>query len=254
MTSMRLRFWLLTGLNLLAGATVMFLAFDEFSATRGLIDDGILLLLIFTAFVAVPLVSLVVYFLGRNPPLARTLGQRIYGRLSIAFLALCWLAIAAPALFWGVIVITAREPWPLSLAQGPDSERARAGVERLFGADPAQAMSSVYFVSFKLRDASYFVRFDYRDPGVIKQITGGKDLVGVPLAVRSDGRYDVRAYRNRWSWWNPDEINRSDALYVDRPTGDKIAGTLSRKERVGVSRVLWVDEKTRTAYYREIEF
>ncbi len=254
MTKMQLRFWLLTALNLLAGVAVLFLAFDEISATRGLVDDGVLVLLIFASFVLVPPVSLIVYVLGRKSSLERTPGQRIYGRLSIAFLPLCWLAIAAPALFWGAMVIAAREPWPLSLAQGPDTERAKTGVENLFGAGPARAMSSVYFISFKLRDGSYFVRFDYRDPSVIEQIAETKDMVKVALTVRDDGRFDLRAYRDRLSWWIPDEINRSDALYVDRQTGEKIAGTLPRNESVGFSRVLWVDERARIAHYREIEF
>jgi hypothetical protein len=41
---------------------------------------------------------------------------------------------------------------------------------------------------------------------------------------------------------------------MDRRTGEKIAGTLPRNAPVGFSRVLWVDAKTRTGYYREIEF
>ena len=254
MTKTRLRFWLLTGLNLLAAVTVLFLAFDEVSATRGLVDDGVLVVLIFASFILVPVVSLVIYTLGRKLPPVRTPGQRIYGRISLAFLTLCWLAIAAPALFWGTIIIAAREPWPLSLAQGPDAQRARTGVDRLFGAGPAQAMSSVYLISFHLRDSSYFVRFDYRDSSVIDAIAETKNMVKVPISTRDDGRFDVRAYRDLLSWWIPAEINRTDTLYVDRPTGEKIAGTRPHNEPVGFSRVMWVDAKTRTAYYREIEF
>jgi hypothetical protein len=254
MTRKRLRFWLLTGLNILAGVTVSVLAFDEFSATRYLVDDGVLLSLVFSVFVLVPLILLVVYVLGRRQASARTRSHRIYARLSVAFLAVCWLVTAAPALFWGALIIAAREPWPLSLAQGPDTERARTGVAKLFGTGPAEAMSSVYFYSFNIRDGSYFVRFAYTDLSVIEQVAGRKDLVSVPLTTRNDGRFDVRAHRNRWSWWDPDEINRADALYVDRPTGEKIVGNLPRNQPVGFSRVLWVDQKTRTAYYREIEF
>ena len=131
---------------------------------------------------------------------------------------------------------------------------SRTGVEELFGAGPAQAMSSVYLISFHLRDSSYFVRFDYGDFSVIDRVAETKDMVRVTLSVRDDRRFDVRAYRDRLSWWVPDEINRADALYVDRPTGEKIAGTRPYNESVGFSRVLWVNEKTHTAYYREIEF
>lgn len=254
MTKVRLRFWLLTGLNLLAGSAVLFLTFDELQATRGLIDDGIGVLLIFASFVLVPLVSLTIYVLGRKLEPSRTPGLKIYRRISLGFLTLCWLAITAPALSWGALIIAAKEPWPLSLTQGPDTERAKTGVEKLFGEGPAQAMSSVYFISFNVRDGSYFVRFDYRDSSVIEQIAETKDMVKVALSARDDNRFDLRAYRDRMSWWIPDDINRSDVLYVDRKTGEKIAGTLPRNEPIGSARVMWVHETTRTAHYREIEF
>ncbi len=254
MTKTRLRLWLLTGLNVLAGLALLVLAFDEFQSTRHLVDDGILILLIFATFLLVPVVSLAIYILGRKTPPITTPGWRIYRRLSVGFLVLCWLAIAAPALFWGAIVIAAREPWPLSLAQGPDTDRATSGVEKLFGAGPASAMSSVYLISFHLRDSSYFVRFDYRDPSVIDQIARTKNMVKVPISTRDDGRFDLRAYRDRLRWWIPEDINRTDAIYVDRATGDKIAGTVPHNQGVGVSRVLWVNEETRIAHYREIEF
>jgi hypothetical protein len=254
MTRTRLRFRLLTGLNILAGLALLVLTFDEFQATSGLVDDGILLVLILATFILVPIVSVVLYYLGRKSPPITTPGWRIYKRLSIGFLTLGWLAITGPALFWGAIIIAAREPWPLSLAQGPDTERSRDGVERLFGADAAETMSSVYLISFHLRDGSYFVRFDYRDPNTIDQIAEMKDMVKIPLTARDDGRFDLRAYRDRLRWWVPEDINGSDAIYVDRLTGEKIAGTLAHNQSVGVSRVLWVNQKTRIAHYREIEF
>ncbi len=254
MTRERLRVWLLTGLNILAGVTVTIVAFDEFSATRYLVDDGVLLSLVVAVFLLAPLLLLAVYVLGRSQPSSRTRGQRIYARLSVAFLTVCWLVVAAPALFWGALIVAAREPWPLSLAQGPDTERARTGVAKLLGDGPAAAMSSVYFYSFNVRDRSFFVRFDYTDSGVIEQVASRKDLVSVPIATRNDGRFDVRAHRSQWSWWEPDEIDRTDTIYVDRPTGEKIAGARPPNQPVGFSRVLWVDRKSRTAYYREIEF
>ena len=254
MTKKRVRFWLLTGLNLLAGLAVLFLAFDELQATRGLVDDSIVVLFIVAAFVLVPVVSLVIYFLGRNSTLDKSPGKRIYGRLSIGFLALCWLAISSPGLFWGALIVAAKEPWPLSLSQGPDTERAKAGVENLFGAGAAQAMTSVYLFSFHVRDGSYLVRFDYRDPAVIDQIAETKDMVKIALSAHEDNRFDLRAYRDRLSWWVPAEINSADAIYVDREMGEKVSGTLPLNESVGGSRVLWVNEKTQTAHYREIEF
>lgn len=254
MSRNRLRFWLLSGASVLAGVTVLFFAFDEFSVTRGLVDDGVLLVLVFMLFVTVPVLLCVVYVLGRRQSTSRTRRKRLYTGLAIAFLAICWLITAPPAVFWGALIIAAREPWPLSLAQGPDTERATNGAAELFGADAAAEMSAVYFFSFQVRDASYFARFEYADPGLIERIAIRKDLVAVPIAARDDGRFDVRAHRNRWSWWKPDEIQRADALYVDRPTSEKMSGSRPRNQPTGFSRVLWVDRKTRTAYYREIEF
>ncbi len=115
-------------------------------------------------------------------------------------------------------------------------------------------MSSVYFYSFNVRDSSYFVRFVFTDPGVIERIADRKELVNVPDAMLRNPNYDIRAYRNRWSWWKPDEINSADTLYVDRPTSEKMSGDRSRDEPTGFSRVLWISRETRIAYYREIEF
>ena len=232
----------------------MVLAFDEVQVTRGLVDDSVAVALVLASFVLVPVVSLIIYLLGRKSAAANTPGLRIYRRISVGFLALCWLAIAAPALFFGTLFVAAKEPWPLSLTQGPDTERARTGVENLFGEGPAQAMSAVYFISFHMRDGSYFVRFDYRDSSVIDRIAETKDMVNVALTARDDNRFDLRAYRDRFSWWNPNEINQSDAIYVDRETAEKIVGTLPRNEAIGTARVMWINRKTQTAYYREMEF
>ena len=254
MTRERLRTWLLTGLNALAGVAALRFVLDDILVVRSLLDEGILVTMVFSVFLLTPVLLLAVYFLGQRTPVTRTRNQKVYTRLSVVFVTVCWLVTAPPAVFWGALIIAAREPWPLSLAQGPDTERAQTGVAKLFGTDIAAAMSSVYFYSFNVRDSSYFVRFAFTDPGVIERIARGKDLVKVPVGMLSNARYDVRAYRNRLTWWHPDEINCADTLYVDRPTSEKMSGDRPRREPTGFSRVLWVDRATRTAFYREVEF
>lgn len=66
MNRTRLRHWLLRGLNATAAITLLLFALDKTSATRGLVSDGLLLLLIFALFLLVPLLFPVVFLLGRR--------------------------------------------------------------------------------------------------------------------------------------------------------------------------------------------
>ena len=246
--------WLLAGLTTLTVAAALALLFDEFSATRHLLDDGLLLALVIAAFVLTPPLLIAVFALGRSQSATSNGTRRLFVRLAVGLIALCWLAVTPPALLWGALIVAAREPWPLSRAQGPDTERARAGAAHLFGAETAQAMSTIYLFSFNLRDGSYFVRFDYADQRTIDAVVARKDLVRVPPTVRADARFDLTAHRTRWPWWNPAEINQSPVMYVDRPTSEQIAGVRPLGAPSGLARVLWLRPLTRTAYYRELEF
>ena len=205
-------------------------------------------------FFLVPLLLALVFLMGRRPKDPVSRGQKIYARASYGFLALCWLALAVPAIFWGALFISAREPWPLSLRQGPDTDHAKQGFKRLFGFAPDDSQSPLNFYSFNVRDASYFITFRYDDPDLIARIAAARDLVNAPIEARDDARFGLRTHRTQWSWWRPDEINATDRLFVDRPTAEKIAGTRAWNSPTGYSRILWVDEATRTAYYRELEF
>ena len=254
MTKARFRFWLLTGLNILAVATLLLFLLEDYPATRGLVSGGLLVLLIVFLFFLIPLALVAVFLLGRRPAATPTRRQKIYTRVSCGILCLSWLVFAFPALFWSAVFVAAKEPWPLSLRQGPDSDRGKAGFEKLFGFAAEGAVTELYFYSFDLRDAAYYVRFRYDDPDVIVRISAARDLVSLPLEAREDARFDLRAHRDRFSWWTPAQINAADSLYVDRPTAEKVAGTRPGKDPVGAAAVLWVDSQNGRAYYREIEF
>jgi hypothetical protein len=60
--------------------------------------------------------------MARAEESART---RRYLRLSLAFLGLAWLPMAALAMFLLALV----DPWPFSLRQGPDTASARTVVD-----------------------------------------------------------------------------------------------------------------------------
>ena len=162
--------------------------------------------------------------------------------------------VVFPALFWGALLLSATEPWPLSLRQGPDTAHARQGYERLFGFAPDASLSSLYFYSFNVRDASYYVRFRFDDAAVIDEIVQARDLVEAPDSARRDTRFDLRASSDHLSWWPPETINAAESLFVDRRTGEKIAGAIPWNSPIGFSRLLWVDERNGLAFYREIEF
>ncbi len=252
--SKKTRIRLLTGLNLLVGVVLMLWALEKTPATRYLVSDGLLVLLFFAAFLAVPL-SLGAYFwLGRKKAREPSARLRLYARFSLGFVGVGWVLIALPALFWGSILVSAWEPWPLSLLQGPDTGTAKEGFERLFGQPAPETLSSLYFYSFNVRDASYYVRFDYDDPSAIDLIVRSKDLVAVPAETRRDTRFDLRASDNHLAWWLAERINATETIYVDRPTGDKIAGRVPWNSPAGRSQILWVDDEAGTAFYRELEF
>ncbi len=254
MTRAGSRYWLLTGLNLLTAATLVSFALEKLSAGGGPVDDGLLLLLLLASFLLAPPVLVVVIWQSRRASASEPTGRRLYRRLSYGFVFAGWLAIALPALFWGAVMLRAWEPWPLSLRQGPDTESAREGFTQLFGAPEAGSVSDVYFYSFTLRDVSYNLRFRFADPVAIEQIVRARDLVEAPAWARRDTRFDLRAWNGHLSWWPPEEINAAGRIFVDRRTGEKIAGTLPRESAMSFSRVLWVDEARGLAFYREIEF
>jgi len=244
----------LTGLNLLVGTVLVLFALEKSAAGRGLVSDGLLVLLILAAFLLVPPALALAFWLGRRPGPALSARLRLYAGASFGFVCAGWLLIALPALFWGALFLRAWEPWPLSLRQGPDTAAARQGFEELFAAPVPESLSALYFYSFNVRDASYYVRFDYDDPAAIDLIVRSKDLVAVPASARRDMRFDLRAHPSHLSWWPLERINETQVIFVDRPTGDKIAGRIPWNSRVGRTRLLWIDAKSRTAFYREIEF
>lgn len=245
---------LLTGLNLLVGTVLVLWALEKISATRYLVSDGLLVVLLLVTFLAVPPALGAFIWFGRRSALTLSSRLRLYTRLSLGFVSVGWLLIALPALFWGAIFLRAWEPWPLSLRQGPDTAYAKDGFEQLFGHPTSESLSSLYFYSFNVRDATYYVRFDYDDPAVIDTISQSRDLVRAPAEARADTRFDLRASDSHLGWWPPDRINETQTIYVDRATGDKIAGRIPWNSPVGRTRLLWVDEESGTAFYRELEF
>ena len=88
----------------------------------------------------------------------------------------------------------------------------------------------------------------------IDLIIQSRDLVKVPAEARNDTRFDLQARESHLGWWPARRINESETLYVDRPTGDKIAGRVPWNSPLGRSRILWVDEGAGRAFYRELEF
>ena len=254
MTSATARLGVVTGLNLVVATVLALFALEKSAATRGLVSDGLLVVSILAAFLLVPPALGLLLWLGRRPGPPPSASLRFYTRASVGFVCVGWLLIALPALFWGAILLRAWEPWPLSLRHGPDTAYAREGFQELFAAPVPEGLSALHFYSFNVRDASYFVRFDYDDPAAIDLVVRSKDLVAVPTSARRDTRFDLRAHRSHLAWWPPERINETQTIYVDRPTGDKIAGRMPWDSRVGRTRVLWVDERSRTAFYREIEF
>ena len=136
MTIVRARFWLLSGLNGAAALALVLFALQKIPATMYWVSDGIALLTIMAAFGLIPIGAVAVKVLGRSTRAPRSPRQSLYARGSAVFLTIAWLCLLPVSVFWGAIFVHIWEPWPLSLAQGPDTERARDGYERVFGFAP----------------------------------------------------------------------------------------------------------------------
>lgn len=185
-------------------------------------------MLLYFMLVAAVLAVVVGILVGR-----RCSGKTMPMRLTIAAASAGATFVGCWALLIGALLSYLFEPWPLSLRQGPDTDYALGCLRKHLDVTEA-AVASVYcreewgFGG----DTVYSIRFGFADADQISRIVDKRQLV--PFALK-DGR---PRYISAPRWW-PSE---RELAQLDLP--------FTR----GGTEYLWVDPKSRTAFYQKARF
>lgn len=133
-------------------------------------------------------------------------------RRGLVTVSLLGLAISLPAgLLFGAMWIHITEPWPLSNAQGPDTERSLAGYEKVIGDEPPEDVDGIFYKGYEIRDYQRFLRFSSCAESTRAVVLEG--LERRPLAAASSFFTDERL-----SWWFS-ETDSSTFEHWARPSG-----------------------------------
>ena len=255
MTIRLARLWLLTGLNGAAALALVLFALQKIPATMYWVSDGVAVMTVMVASALVPVGAAAVVVLKRWAPEPPSRRRRVYGRSSAVFLTVAWLCLLPVSVFWGAIFVHIWEPWPLSLAQGPDTQRARDGFERVLGFAPDASVHEIYYRAYAVRDRSDFLRFGYADAMLLERIGRQFDLVELPPDDRALRRVTFLGEDDtHGSWWTPAMTSAAPTVYVDRRTRDYLVALPSPSTHLGAMHILWVDEAHHVAYYAHHSF
>lgn len=209
--------WLVSALNLSALLALLLFALVKIPATMYWVSDGVDVLWCIAVFVSIPVGIIALLILRRRTPWRTSGAADYYVRGSYIFLTIAWLCLAPISLFWGAIYIHIFDPWPFSMAQGPDNEKARNGFKRLLGVEPNASVHSIYYRVIAVRDASHFLRFNYSDPETLKRIIASHDLVALDAETRERKRLTYLSEDDTMArWWTAEEIGATPRVYVDR--------------------------------------
>ena len=100
----------------------------------------------------------------------------------------------APGLLFGAMWLHTLEPWPLSSAQGPDTERPLEGFRRVMGLEPSEDIDEIYYKGYEIRDYQRFLRFSS-----CSQATRASVLEGLERLPSEPASSFLTA--SRLDWW-----------------------------------------------------
>lgn len=133
-------------------------------------------------------------------------------RRGLVIVSLLGLTISLPAgLLFGAMWIHIAEPWPLSIAQGPDTESSGAGYEKVMGDEPPKDVDGIFYKGYEIRDYQRFLRFSSCADSTRALVLEG--LERRPLAAASSFFVGERL-----SWWFS-EADSSTLEHWERPSG-----------------------------------
>jgi hypothetical protein len=171
--------------------------------------------------------------LSKRRPEPLTIWARRYVRLSTVFLATTWIATCLPMVFWtSLLGLFFSTRWPINLREGPDTQFARAQFEEHFGF-PATGLDDLYCRrEWNFGDGNgYRMRFRYQHAATVDRLVESAGLVpGEQNTLGSSWLVELGTP----TWW-PERQFAGYQRVFHAPHG---------RPR------LWVDETTRTAYYR----
>jgi hypothetical protein len=242
--------WLLSALNAAAVLALILFVLAKISVTMYWVSDGVVVLWCIAVFGLTPIGVGAVLILRRRTLKEQSLGPKYYARCSYIFLTVAWLCLAPISLFWGAIYIHLWEPWPLSLAQGPDNDRAMSGFKRLLGFHPDHSVHSIYYRVISFRDSSHFLRFNYSDQKILERIILSLDLVAMDADTRARRRITYLGEDDTMAhWWTAEEISSATKVYIDRHMGENFSKPRNQRTPMGLMKILWIDEARQIAYF-----
>ena len=225
-------FWICTALNAIALVVWALLFLERSPWGRSPVSDYGSAVGLVVLFFLVPLTGARVWWLGRRRREPSTGWRRRYLRVSVAFLAVTWVASLIPMLFWaGILAAVASQRWPINVREGPDTEFAKEGFREHFGFPPTGVDGLYYQRGWEFGDGNtHRMKFHFRDAAVIENIVRAAGLEPVPeLELRDAWVVDS----DPPDWWPRQDSSGDDQVF-----------------RRGSRPRLWVDREIGTAYHR----
>lgn len=161
-------------------------------------------------FVTVPAATIVLWWIERPARKSRRTRRRVYFLASRVFLVFSWCASCLGTL----LVIALFQPWPLTLIEGPDTDFAREGFERICGHEPPPSVRAVYYRVDGPRDPTFYLRCEGADRALVMRVA--QRLYLEPVA--QPGALELPPDRRVPSWWPRDEKIEFDLAFT-RPSG-----------------------------------
>ncbi len=187
-------------------------------------------ILLIPLFIVLPIVGLTLFLLNRKCRQEHTKPQRIRLHVARSIIVVGWLFSCVPV---GFIIVTFRL-WPLSLADGPDTNYAREGFARVTGFKSPSSASKIYCHQYAgLTDGGVRLRFQVTSSSVVQRIAAQKKMTR---------QVESRRKKDRGPRWWREKSKREELEYYARKV--KLKGYWN----------LWYDPETGTAWYEEFDF
>jgi hypothetical protein len=153
-------------------------------------------------FLLLPIALPALWWLDRRS--AVQAGRRALLVVSRLFLGLTWLPTCLLALFWVAVF----QPWPLTMLEGPGTDFARAGFERICGVPPPPGVSGVYYRVDGPRDPTFFLRCEGVEPELLLSVVDRLHLSA------AEGRASPIGEGRVPPWWPEEEERAFDRSFL----------------------------------------
>jgi len=157
--------------------------------------------------VAIPCGGLCLFLLRSNHTSRLNHKLRRYIVFSKIWLTFGWLVSVFPGLIWGSLWLSLYDPWPFSLAQGPDTDHAGQGFNRIMGFQPDTKFTNMFYKGYGFRDSEEYLRFDCSDAAAVETFISDRKLHR--MTESSEASQNIGVAVARLSWWLDADTSRT---------------------------------------------